>query len=178
MFNSLFLDPHRSYFLARHVFVSNDVFRDVSCRGKYHVMADHKKLIPTFLVPLNDLNKYSMNVSPCLRGLGWDSLLRLPRDPPNTLVYPDAVFQFYANLRVENSVPPRCFSTYVDGYLILMTLEMLHLVLGLPNEGLTLASEEDFPLFGFEPITAINTLTNNPGGDQWPVDTSQHLPTA
>ncbi|CAN1249845.1 hypothetical protein LINPERPRIM_LOCUS7265 [Linum perenne] len=110
-----------------------------------------------------------------MRGLGWDSLLRLPRDPPNTLIYPDAVFQFYANLRVENSIPPGCFSTYVDGYLILVTLEMLHLVLGLPNEGIPLASEEDFPLFSFEPIPAIRTLTNNPGGDQWPMENPPNI---
>ncbi|CAN1309866.1 hypothetical protein LINPERPRIM_LOCUS27840 [Linum perenne] len=45
---------------------------------------------------------------------------------------------------------------------------MLHLVLGLPNQGTALGSEEEISLFDFEPISKVQALTNNPLGDCWP----------
>ncbi|CAN1291990.1 hypothetical protein LINPERPRIM_LOCUS21379 [Linum perenne] len=84
------------------------------------------------------------------------------------MVYLDVVFQFYANLKVDNTLPPGCFSTYVDGYLIFVTLELLNRVLDIPCQGFNLSSEDEFPIFNFEPILAVQMITKNPTGGLFP----------
>ncbi|CAN1285118.1 hypothetical protein LINPERPRIM_LOCUS18885 [Linum perenne] len=59
---------------------------------------------------------------------------------------------------------------HVDGNLLFITPELLHQVLGVPIQGLHLSSEEEFPSFVIEPISAVQTLTNNPTGDRFPED--------
>ncbi|CAN1173807.1 hypothetical protein LINPERHAP2_LOCUS30898 [Linum perenne] len=88
----------------------------------------------------------------------------------NTVIYPDAIFQFYANLKVDSTLPSGCFSTYVDGYLLFVTPDLLNQVLDVPNQGTILSSEDEFPIFNFEPISAVQTLTDNPTGDRFPED--------
>ncbi|CAN1216830.1 hypothetical protein LINPERPRIM_LOCUS785 [Linum perenne] len=86
------------------------------------------------------------------------------------VVYPDAVFQFYANLKVDGTLPAGCFSTYVDGYLLFITPDLLCQVLEVPIQGINLSSKDEFPVFKFEPISAVQTLTNNPTSDRFPED--------
>ncbi|CAN1129870.1 hypothetical protein LINPERHAP2_LOCUS5492 [Linum perenne] len=160
-------DPSASNVLARHVFASNLLFRDISCRGKYQFLVTHKELIPSFAVPIDDLHKYQVNLNSYLGGIGWLTWFRSLSSLP-TVIYPDAIFQFYANLKVECGLPTGSFSTFVDGYLIFITPELLNEVLDVPIQGPALGSEEDFPNFNFEPISAVQMLTNNPTGDRFP----------
>ncbi|CAN0925352.1 hypothetical protein LINGRAHAP2_LOCUS34707 [Linum grandiflorum] len=74
----------------------------------------------------------------------------------------DAVRQFYANLHVEPCMTPRCFTTFVYGYMIFVRNELLNFVLGLPDQGVALMDESEFQYYNFDPQIVMNCFTSSP----------------
>ncbi|CAN1318072.1 hypothetical protein LINPERPRIM_LOCUS30655 [Linum perenne] len=87
--------------------------------------------------------------------LGWIDLV----GSQESLYYPDAVYQFYANMQLTGPISNGFFSTYVDGYLIYVTVEMLNVFLGAPNQGVQVNHEVELEHFDFNYLTAVNGFT-------------------
>ncbi|CAN1223737.1 hypothetical protein LINGRAPRIM_LOCUS799 [Linum grandiflorum] len=104
----------------------------------------------------NGFSKYpNLNTAGLIANLGWTSLFSA-REP---ICFPDAVAQFFCNLQVEGHLMNGTFTTYVDGYFIFVTPQLLSRVLGLPSSGISLHSEAEFSVHNFNPCAALKHWT-------------------
>ncbi|CAN1255524.1 hypothetical protein LINPERPRIM_LOCUS9018 [Linum perenne] len=143
-----------------HVLHTNDHFRSSSFRAIYNHFFLDRPLIPNVCLNPIDFGKYGLYPDRLIANLGWSSLA-LPR--PFTC-YPDAVYQFYTNLRLEGNLHQGRFSTFVDGHIIFVTPNLLSQVLALPRVGVSIFDETDFALLNFNPGAALSKWT----GDSYP----------
>ncbi|CAN1223592.1 hypothetical protein LINGRAPRIM_LOCUS782 [Linum grandiflorum] len=56
---------------------------------------------------------------------------------------------------IEGSLSAGCFSTFVEGYKIFVTPQLLQQVLGVPSGGLPVFNETDFSRVGFDPSVVL-----------------------
>ncbi|CAN1147908.1 hypothetical protein LINPERPRIM_LOCUS37785 [Linum perenne] len=131
----------------------------------------HRTILPFVQLDHVAFSKYCFNPSSLIANLGWSSLV-LPR--PTTAV-PDAVYQFYANLRLEGCVQNDKFSTFVDGHIIYVTPHLLATFVGVPSHGTSLFEEGEFPFHNFVPTFTLSTSTGETYSIQ-AITTSSKLP--
>ncbi|CAN1221092.1 hypothetical protein LINGRAPRIM_LOCUS160 [Linum grandiflorum] len=74
--------------------------------------------------------------------------------------FPDVVAQFFCNLKVSGYLMSGIFTTYVDGYLLSITLSLLAKVLGLPNDAILLFSEAEFLVHYFNAREVLSRWTH------------------
>ncbi|CAN1237961.1 hypothetical protein LINGRAPRIM_LOCUS2006 [Linum grandiflorum] len=100
-------------------------------------------------------DKYNFNTAGFINNLNWGNVFQ----NRETTTFPDAVAQFYCNLKVSGHQMNGIFTTFVDGYLLSVTPRLLATVLQLPNAGITLMSEAEFPTHGFNPREVLSRWT-------------------
>ncbi|CAN1192216.1 hypothetical protein LINPERHAP2_LOCUS41442 [Linum perenne] len=140
-----------------HVLHTNDHFRTSSFRAIYNHFYLDRPLIPSIHLNPIDFGKYGHYPDHLIANLDWSSLA-LPRP---SLCYPDAVYQFYTNLRLEGTLHRGKFSTFVDGHIIYVTPNLLSQVLALPRVEVSIFHESDFVLLNFNPGAALSNWTGD-----------------
>ncbi|CAN1121462.1 hypothetical protein LINPERPRIM_LOCUS2211 [Linum perenne] len=139
-----------------HVLHTNDHFRSSSLRAIYNHFYLDRPLIPNIRINPIDFRKYGLYPDRLIANLGWSSFAL----PQSYTCYPDAVYQFYTNLRLEGNLHQGRFSTFVDGHIIYVTPNLLSQVLSLPRVGVSIFYESDFALPG--------AVLSNWTGDSYP----------
>ncbi|CAN1177184.1 hypothetical protein LINPERPRIM_LOCUS37369 [Linum perenne] len=154
-FSMDFFNPAVAALTMKHVVYTNDHMRDSSHRAIYNQFYYDRDILHQVVLDSTSFSRYNLNPAPLIANLGWSAVLCSP--PPQ--VYPDIVYQFYANLKLAGPLCEGRFSTYVDGHIIFVTPLLLAQVLGLPNTGNKLFSCEDFRYFNFDPCAALSRWT-------------------
>ncbi|CAN1130015.1 hypothetical protein LINPERPRIM_LOCUS12992, partial [Linum perenne] len=131
-------------------------FRSSSFHAIYNQFYLDHPIIPTILLNPIDFGRYSLYPERLIANLRWSSLALLR---PCTC-YPDAVYQFYTNLRLGGNLHRGKFSTFVDGHMIYVTPNLLATVLGLPRVGVSIFDQYDFYLLNFDPAAALSKWTS------------------
>ncbi|CAN1185288.1 hypothetical protein LINPERPRIM_LOCUS39064 [Linum perenne] len=140
-----------------HVVYTNDHMRSSAHRGIFDQFFLDRDIIQTTILDITSFSKYNLNSAPLIANLGWSALL----SEQHTTVYPDAVCQFYANLKLEGPLFAGKFNTFVDGHMIFVTPQLLSQVLNLPFLGNRLFSTDDFRYFNFDSRAAIGKWTGD-----------------
>ncbi|CAN1121900.1 hypothetical protein LINPERPRIM_LOCUS2461 [Linum perenne] len=150
-----FFNPAVDALTMKHVVYTNDHMRDSSHRAIYNQFYYDRDILHQVVLDSTSFSRYNLNPAPLIANLGWSAVLCSP--PPQ--VYPDIVYQFYANLKLASPLCEGRFSTYVDGHIIFVTPLLLAQVLELPNTGNKLFSCDDFRYFNFDPCAALSRWT-------------------
>ncbi|CAN1223600.1 hypothetical protein LINGRAPRIM_LOCUS782 [Linum grandiflorum] len=88
-----------------------------------------RTVLPSTRLDISGFSKYGLDPASLIGNLGWMHLL----SNQSFSFFPDAVRQFYANIQLEGSLSAGCFSTFVEGYKIFVTPQLLQQVLGVPS---------------------------------------------
>ncbi|CAN1223602.1 hypothetical protein LINGRAPRIM_LOCUS782 [Linum grandiflorum] len=110
-----------------------------------------RTVLPSTRLDISGFSKYGLDPASLIGNLGWMHLL----SNQSFSFFPDAVRQFYANIQLEGSLSAGCFSTFVEGYKIFVTPQLLQQVLGVPSGGLPVFNETDFSRVGFDPSVVL-----------------------
>ncbi|CAN1239534.1 hypothetical protein LINGRAPRIM_LOCUS2400 [Linum grandiflorum] len=148
------MDSYRSHMLslaARHVKYTNDHMRSSHLHSIYRNKFQTRPILPSTRLDHLGFTKYGLDPASLIGNLGWKSLV----SNRSYSFFADAVRQFYANLQLEGRLQDGCFSTYVEGYRILVTPRLLVEVLGIPSGGLPVFNESDFSRVGFDPSVIL-----------------------
>ncbi|CAN1239533.1 hypothetical protein LINGRAPRIM_LOCUS2400 [Linum grandiflorum] len=112
------MDSYRSHMLslaARHVKYTNDHMRSSHLHSIYRNKFQTRPILPSTRLDHLGFTKYGLDPASLIGNLGWKGRLQ-----------------------------DGCFSTYVEGYRILVTPRLLVEVLGIPSGGLPVFNESDF----------------------------------
>ncbi|CAN1186900.1 hypothetical protein LINPERPRIM_LOCUS11123 [Linum perenne] len=145
-----------------HMVYTNDHMRDASHRAIYNNFFLGRTIIPPTIMDTTPFSRYNLNLNSLIPALGWS--LVLTEQPTTT--YPDVVYQFYANLKLEGPLSAGKFSTYVDGHIIIVTPLLLAQVLGLPLYGESISTPDEFYLANFNPSVTLSQWTGETYTDQ------------
>ncbi|CAN1325784.1 hypothetical protein LINPERPRIM_LOCUS33612 [Linum perenne] len=145
-----------------HVVYTNDHMRDASHRAIFNNFFLGRNIITPTVLETTPFSRYNLNPDTLIAALGWGPVIT---EQP-TKVYPDTVYQFYANLKLEGPLTSGKFSTYVDGHVIIVTPLLLAQVLGLPLYGDSISSLDQFYLADFNPCDALSHWTGETYSDQ------------
>ncbi|CAN1160549.1 hypothetical protein LINPERPRIM_LOCUS37633 [Linum perenne] len=105
--------------------------RDSSHHAIYNKFFFRRDILHTVVLDSTSFSRYGLNPAPLIANLGWS--VALCDQHTHSVVCPDIVYQFYANLKPVRPLSEWNFSTYVDGHIIFATPLLLAQVLGLPN---------------------------------------------
>ncbi|CAN1332550.1 hypothetical protein LINPERPRIM_LOCUS35753 [Linum perenne] len=100
-----------------HVVDTNDHMRDASHRAIYNNFFLGRSIITPTVIDTTSFGCYNLNPAGLIAALRWGPVIT---EQP-TKIFPDAVFQFYANLKQEGPLSSGKFNTYVDGHIIFVT---------------------------------------------------------
>ncbi|CAL1405354.1 unnamed protein product [Linum trigynum] len=115
----------------------------------------HRPLYPSFTVLPSSFQKYDLDISGLIHNLGWDSLFENRRFGQ----CPEAIRMFYASLKRGPGPSPSSFTIVVYHHEILVTPSLLAEILGLPSQGSSAATNDDFAEILFYYGSALETLT-------------------
>ncbi|CAN1146899.1 hypothetical protein LINPERHAP2_LOCUS15545 [Linum perenne] len=136
--------------------------RDASHRAIYNNLFLGREIIPPTVVDTTSFSRYNLNLDSLIDALGWSHVIT---EQP-TKIYPDVVYQFYANLKLEGPLSARKLSTYVDGHIIIVTPLLLAQVLGLPLYGDSISTSDKFYLANFNPCVTLSQWTGETYSNQ------------
>ncbi|CAL1408133.1 unnamed protein product [Linum trigynum] len=115
----------------------------------------HRPLYPSFTALPSSFQKYDLDISGLIHNLGWDSLFENRRFSQ----CPEAVRMFYTSLKRGPGPSPSSFTTVVYHHEILVTPSLLAEILGLPSQGSSAATNDDFAEIRFDYGSALESLT-------------------
>ncbi|CAN1222448.1 hypothetical protein LINGRAPRIM_LOCUS572 [Linum grandiflorum] len=139
-------DSFTAAFINEHVIRTNNIMRSSEHQLAFiNSFADRPQLDCIKLDPAC-LDKYHLNSYGFIGNPRWTDVF----NNRETTTFPDAVAQFYCNLQVSGHLMNGLFTTYVDGYLLTITPQLIALVLKLPCSRMSLFSEAEFELHNFD----------------------------
>ncbi|CAN1223594.1 hypothetical protein LINGRAPRIM_LOCUS782 [Linum grandiflorum] len=100
---------------ASHVKYTNDHMRSTHHHSLYAKYFLKRTVLPSTRLDISGFSKYGLDPASLIGNLGW-----------------------------EGSLSAGCFSTFVEGYKIFVTPQLLQQVLGVPSGGLPVFNETDF----------------------------------
>ncbi|CAN1121989.1 hypothetical protein LINPERHAP2_LOCUS1117 [Linum perenne] len=145
-----------------HVVYTNDHMRDASHRAIYNNFFLGREIIPPTVVDTTSFSRYNLNPDSLIAALGWSPVIT---EQP-TKIYHDAVYQFYANLKLEGPLSVGKLSIYVDGHIIFVTPLLLAQVLSLPLYGDSISTSDEFYLANFNPCVTLSQWIGETYSDQ------------
>ncbi|CAI0429742.1 unnamed protein product [Linum tenue] len=138
---------------------NNKGFHNPARYERYLKYFRHRPLYPSFTIHPSSFQKYDLDVSGLIHNLGWDSLFENRRFSQ----CPEAVRMFYASLKRGPGPSPSFFTTVVYHHEILVTPSLLAEILGLPSQGSSAATNDDFAEIRFDYGSALESLTHDIG---------------
>ncbi|CAN1294625.1 hypothetical protein LINPERPRIM_LOCUS22535 [Linum perenne] len=157
-----FFKPESASITMSHIVYTNDHMRDASHRGIFNNFFLGRTISTPTILETTPFGRYNLNPDTLIAALGWGPVIT---EQP-TKVYPDTVYQFYANLKLEGPLSSGKFSTYVDGHIMIVTPLFLAQVLRLPLYGDSISSLDQFYLADFNPSASLSHWTGESCSDQ------------
>ncbi|CAN0872127.1 hypothetical protein LINGRAHAP2_LOCUS10037 [Linum grandiflorum] len=143
-----------------HFLYTNDHARSPYHHALYLKHFATRPILTRLRVNVSDFDKKKFKTSSYIFNLGWNTLLY---NRPH-MFFPDAVAQFYANIKLEgSSLSAGNFTTIVNGYVIFVSQSLLARFLQLPTAGFSVFSNVNFSQLNFYPEDTLKQMTRGLG---------------